>query len=205
MKHRRVTLKDIAGVAGVHHTTVSMALRNDRRLPAATRARIRQCAAELGYRPDPMLSALSSYRAAIRPLRTPSTIAFVTDVDPAEIRNGRAHGQFLSGVREGAESLGYKVDRFAVGAGIAGIRCLQRVLLNRSIRGVIIAMTVHQPKIARRTGATLGWPHPDAAASQSRGSQAILFMDQGTAGRGAAGFALIVSTAGARPGAVAFR
>lgn len=59
---KRITLTDIARVAGVHHTTVSMALRNRPELPLATRERIREIADKMGYRPDPVLGALRAYR-----------------------------------------------------------------------------------------------------------------------------------------------
>ena len=61
MNRPRVTLAAIAAQAGVHVTTVSLALRNSPRLPIATRDRIRKLADELGYAPDPMLQALVAY------------------------------------------------------------------------------------------------------------------------------------------------
>lgn len=45
----RVTSRDVARAAGVSQPTVSRALRDDRRLSASTRARVREVAAELGY------------------------------------------------------------------------------------------------------------------------------------------------------------
>ena len=47
MNRPRVTLADIAAKAGVHVTTVSLALRNSPRLPVATRERIRKLAEQL--------------------------------------------------------------------------------------------------------------------------------------------------------------
>ena len=44
MNRPRVVLADIAKKAGVHVTTVSLALRNSPRLPEATRTRIRALA-----------------------------------------------------------------------------------------------------------------------------------------------------------------
>ena len=42
MSERRVTLSDIAKKAGVHVTTVSLAMRNHPRLPETTRQRIQE-------------------------------------------------------------------------------------------------------------------------------------------------------------------
>src|SRR5579872_4281430 len=47
-----VTLEDVAKVAGVTPSAVSYALAGKGTLSAATRARILQCARELGYRPN---------------------------------------------------------------------------------------------------------------------------------------------------------
>ncbi len=58
----RVTMRAIAEAAGVSATTVSLALRDDRRIAAATRARIRELAQRMGYERDPTLSALVSLR-----------------------------------------------------------------------------------------------------------------------------------------------
>ena len=60
----RVTLKDIARETGVSHVTVSLALRHHSSIPAATRERIQAAALRLGYRPDPVLAALNTYRLA---------------------------------------------------------------------------------------------------------------------------------------------
>ena len=54
----KATLEDVALKAGVHRTTVSLALREHPRIPAATRMRIKAIAAKLGYRINPLVSAL---------------------------------------------------------------------------------------------------------------------------------------------------
>ena len=46
---KNVTIKDIARVVGVHHTTVSLALRNSDALKKETKAKIQAIAREMGY------------------------------------------------------------------------------------------------------------------------------------------------------------
>ncbi|MDX2109926.1 MAG: LacI family DNA-binding transcriptional regulator [Verrucomicrobiota bacterium] len=58
----RITLHDVARHAGVSPSTVSCALRNDANVTPATRARIQAVAMEMGYQPDPVLSALGARR-----------------------------------------------------------------------------------------------------------------------------------------------
>ncbi len=65
-----VTMAHVAKRAGVHVTTVSLALRNHPSLPEHTKERIRALAAEMGYRPDPSLRALMAYRKRQRHART---------------------------------------------------------------------------------------------------------------------------------------
>ena len=75
----RVTQTDVARVAGVHNTTVSLALRNSQLIPDTTRERIRAVATRMGYCPDPALRALVAYRNSRRQNRQPITIAYATN------------------------------------------------------------------------------------------------------------------------------
>lgn len=58
----QVTFRDIAEVAGVSKTTVSLALHGRRGVSDARRQEILAIAKRLGYRPDPALRALSNIR-----------------------------------------------------------------------------------------------------------------------------------------------
>ena len=131
----RVTMRDVAAAAGVHQTTVSLALANDRRLPAATRQRVARIASKLGYRPHPLLSVLGATRRSGRHWETGSTLAFVMPADSP----GEAHGEYLSAVRQTAWTQGYGVAPFIVG--VAGLtpKRLSGVLKARRIQGALIA------------------------------------------------------------------
>ncbi len=59
---RAVTIYDVARAAGVAPSTVSRAFARPGRVNADTAARIRQVAAELGYRANPLAQALSTSR-----------------------------------------------------------------------------------------------------------------------------------------------
>src|SRR4051794_8013672 len=79
----RVTLRDIARKAGVHFSTVSLALRDHPRIPAETRERLRQLARKLGYVADPLLASLSSYRSKRRGEQFRSSLAWITNYPTA--------------------------------------------------------------------------------------------------------------------------
>lgn len=140
MNERRVTLADIAVKAGVHVTTVSLALRNHPRLPETTRNRIHALATEMGYRPDPLLRALVSYRGKIMNRRNTPTLAYVTNWNTCwGWKNVTAHPDFYAGAEVMANKLGYKLEHFWMREpGLTQGR-LSRMLYSRGINGLIIA------------------------------------------------------------------
>jgi len=143
-------MADVARVANVHQTTVSLALRNDPRLPRATRSRIRALAEGMGYRPDPMLAALNFYRSSRDPAKTQPSMAFIMRSRaglPAE--NFVADDQFLDGARRAAERMGYQIVAFQVGNSPAEGARLTRILRSRGIGGVILgSLDVTQRELA---------------------------------------------------------
>jgi DNA-binding LacI/PurR family transcriptional regulator len=139
MPLKRITMADVARVAMVHQTTISLALRNDPRLPRATRLRLRTLAESLGYRPDPMLSALSFYRTSRDTAKTQPSMAFImrsrTNL-PAE--NFFAVEQFLKGARRAAERMGYRLVAFPIENTAGEGARLGRILKSRGIWGIIV-------------------------------------------------------------------
>ena len=61
----RISIKDVAREAGVSVTTVSHALNDKGRLNPGTRARVREVADRLGYRPNPAARSLVSGRTGL--------------------------------------------------------------------------------------------------------------------------------------------
>lgn len=139
MDKPRVLMKDVAKVAGVHQTTVSLALRNHPSLPESTRKRIQNLAEEMGYRPDPALSALVAYRQATKNQPSEQVIAWIINVrDPERVRTLHFHRQLMEGAKERAADLGYKLDTFWFGTEYKDSKSLNRVLQARGIQGLIL-------------------------------------------------------------------
>lgn len=137
---RRITLRDIARRAGCHFSTVSLALRNRPGIPPETAARIRRAAAELGYRPDPLLASLSSYRHDGRAGRYRATLAWVTAF-PTRTgwRDEEIYHEYFLGARDRAQALGYRLQEFWLReAEMTPARAAQ-ILAARGIEGLIIA------------------------------------------------------------------
>lgn len=136
----RVTQLDIARVAGVHNTTVSLALRNSRLIPQATRERIQGIATELGYCPDPVLKALAAYRDSRRTARKQTALAFITNWPTRSgWRDQPWLERYFAGAERRARELGFAFEHFWLGGADMNQRRLSSVLLHRGITGAVVA------------------------------------------------------------------
>lgn len=136
----RTTQADVARKAGVHVTTVSLALRNSPRLPLETRKKLQNLALELGYRPDPDLSALVAYRKSIRRSKQVTTLAYVTCAGGRwDWKNAPAHADFFRGASSRAPQLGYQLEHFWLGEPGLTPRRLSDILFSRGISGIVFA------------------------------------------------------------------
>jgi len=117
-----------------------MALRDHPRLPEKTRERIKGLAAEMGYAPDPLLSALATYRTRSKSPRYQSTIAYLTDwTTEWGWKETTAHPAFYRGAEKTAHEFGFKLEHIWRRApGLADDR-LSKVLVARGINGLILA------------------------------------------------------------------
>jgi LacI family transcriptional regulator len=91
---KRVGIHDVARAAGVSTTTVSHALSGRGQVSAETRSRVERAAAELGYSPNRIASALRQQRTGI--------IGFVSD----EIATTPFAGRILLGAQDASAELG---------------------------------------------------------------------------------------------------
>jgi DNA-binding LacI/PurR family transcriptional regulator len=137
MDFRRVTQADVARAAGVTGSAVSLALRNHPRIAVETRKRIVKIAAELGYIPDPMLSALTARRWADGPTSFQGTLAWLVRTT-ADFDWRTACPEFFKGANAGATQLGFRLEAFEVGNNKASAHRLGRTLRARNIPGVVV-------------------------------------------------------------------
>lgn len=128
----------VADAVGVHLSTVSLALRNDARLPEETRKRIQAVAQKLGYTPNPLVSLLMA-RVRRRNAGYRGTLGYLHTVPKGTPKlTGRVHRNFLAGARRRATDLGYNLDEFFLNDDPSGGRQLARMLDARSIAGLVI-------------------------------------------------------------------
>lgn len=142
----RCTIKHVAAQAGVAVSTVSYALRNHPSIPAATCQRIQQLATQLGYRPDPQISALMAHIGRGRSVHSSGRIALVWMQGHRALTHA---DDFFRQVRDGAAARaqlrGYQLEEFwphedrLSGARLTGIlraRGISSVIFSPSIEGV---------------------------------------------------------------------
>lgn len=137
---RVVTLRDVAEKAGVSVMTVSRVLRNQRNISAETREKVNQIARELGYRPNPMVSALMSYRRSARRTVTYTSLAYITAFPTRqEWRENKLYFEFFEGARAGADRHGFQLEEFWLREPGMTTERLSQILYNRNVPGLLIA------------------------------------------------------------------
>lgn len=136
---KRTTLRDIAKLAEVSHVTVGLALHNNPRISEKTRKKIQAIAKQLDYRPDPMLSALMTYRQTIRPVHYHGVLAWVNSFsEPANFYRFPELNEYWLGAKSRCQAVGYQLEEFRLAdLGMKAER-LSRILLSRNIKGILL-------------------------------------------------------------------
>ena len=101
MGNRRISIRDVAREAGVSVTTVSHALNDKGRLHPETRARVREVAQRLGYRPNPAARSLVSGRTGL--------VALLASL-PSGVRSEMAEFGFFADLIGGATGVAVSHD-----------------------------------------------------------------------------------------------
>ncbi len=135
--------------------TVSLALRDSHEVSEEKRKQIQKLAEKMGYRPNPLVSSLISYRR--RPNRNDTNVvAIITKFGPPA-RQSPLFDEFYINLWEGietrAQELGFRLEEFPVlGKPTLSAQALTRVLFTRGIRAVLLFPGGDLP---------LGYPHLD--------------------------------------------
>lgn len=130
-----VNVREIALKAGVSHITVSRALRDAPNVAPATKAKIREIAEKLGYRPNPLVSAYTAQMRRSRGEAGGCTLAWLSG-EPFQ-RQRLWLRPFQVGVARRAAELGFTLDASICTRDLSKER-LGRLIEARGIRGVIV-------------------------------------------------------------------
>ena len=139
MPNPRPTQKQIAVEAGVHYSVVCRALQNHPSIPERTRERIRAIAEKIGYRPDPMLSALAAYRHTRRSPVFQGGLAWLSASNPTfNWRQVPVYAAYMRGASEQAARRGYTILDYDLNAAGMTPRRLAAILRARNVRGILV-------------------------------------------------------------------
>ena len=134
-----VTMRDIAEQVGFSKNTVSLALRGDPSISAATRVLIRKTADRLGYRPNAVVSQLIAQLRAGRTARFQAKLALINaHRDPRAFRTHATIPAYVAGCERRGLQLGYTFDHFWLHDPKLKAESLIRILRTRGIKGIII-------------------------------------------------------------------
>ncbi|MDH5499973.1 MAG: LacI family transcriptional regulator [Gammaproteobacteria bacterium] len=133
---RKITIRDVADLVGVHHSTVSRALSPNKRdqISPAVVKKVERAAKKLGYYPNIVASSLKQNRSFAVGVLIPD---LMNPVFPPIIR----------GIQDTAEAMGYTVITANTDDEAEKERDALRMMQGRSIEGVIIATARRQDPI----------------------------------------------------------
>ncbi len=137
---KRITYNDIAEALGVSKMTVSYSLRNDPRISETTRIRVQRKAEEMGYEPDPLLSALSSYRHGNQNKKQKAALAWINfHRHPEKQREQEVFNRYWKGANEAAGRLGFQLEEFRLSE--LSLHRMHSIFRARGIRGILLTPT----------------------------------------------------------------
>ncbi len=148
---------------------VSLALRGSPKVSAKTTAKIRRIAEELGYRPNPLVSALMTQLRLGRSSQRPTTIAYVTAFPTRDgLRRSAQLVEYFEGARRRCETLGYDLEEWWLREPGMTQQRVGEILFTRGIHGLLVAplpatgapVQFDWPKFS---GATIGYSFVEAA------------------------------------------
>jgi len=130
-----VAQAQVARVAGVNQATVSRALSGAPCISPETAARVKAAARQLGYHPDPLLTAVAASRWRDDGKSRGLTFGFIS-----QFRHARAgmDPENFEGAEARAAETGCRLDHFFL-EDYRNCAVLQRTLLARGLRGLIVA------------------------------------------------------------------
>lgn len=135
-----IVMADIARHLQLARSTVSMALRGHPDIASSTRRRVQEVADQLGYRANPLVSALMANVHAAHPVRHDTVLAVVSDGSgPVEWYRRPMLAALQGGIQAQADRHGYLMQEFRLGEPELSPARLADILRARGIPGVILA------------------------------------------------------------------
>lgn len=212
MSHpKRITLNRIAEDTGYSRATVSLALRHDPQIPAATRERIQLAALALGYVPDAKMQRLMAHVRADQAQPVRGSMGVLHTAARAAQSRLPSYGEWMAGAAERAAAHGYSLDEFWLTEEPCTPRRLETILATRGTEALLLPCPADAPQLdpaflpllARHHAVVIGYPHPSlrhlaSAANDRFATGALLFAKALAAGCRRIG--VVLHTQSERPG-----
>ena len=132
-------MEDVARRLGVHVSTVSRALRECSGVSAGVRRQVRKTAADLGYRANPLISALIRSRRNPNRKNFHATLGVLIPRWPDGHRAyQRDYESLLEGARARAADFGYRLESLPLGPDEMPPGRLAEILSTRMIAGLVL-------------------------------------------------------------------
>ncbi|AHF89350.1 LacI family transcriptional regulator [Opitutaceae bacterium TAV5] len=133
-----LNIRELAQLASVSPGAASLALRGRPGVSETTRQRVLKLAAEHGYKPNPMVTALMSQVSTRLRRRVESIVGLLSTLDVKKYPLHSTPGLFLKGITHEAGRAGFLVEQFCHVHFTAAEVPLARMLDARRIRGLIL-------------------------------------------------------------------
>lgn len=145
------SLRELARVAGVSKTTVSLALRDHPRIRPEVRERIQRLAEGAGYRPNALMANLLAQLRASKTSAYQSTLGLICVAkDQSELHTVPTFRSWIAGCHARAAELGYGFNQFWLHEpGISPTRLVE-ILDARNIRGLAVVGFYEGEAIAQK-------------------------------------------------------
>ncbi|MBI2513909.1 MAG: LacI family DNA-binding transcriptional regulator [Opitutae bacterium] len=143
------TLRTLARELGLSRTTVSDALRGSPRVKPETVERVRAAAKAAGYDRNPLAGAVMSFLRRSCGQKFRGVLGVLEIVSAEQSLNAQRYNDAVfEGVSAKAEQLGFKVDRFQIGATGLKLSRLDSILQTRGINGLIVLPAAGFPDLS---------------------------------------------------------
>jgi LacI family transcriptional regulator len=144
-------MHEIAERAGVGKATVSLALRDDPRLRPETRLRIQRLAAKMGYRTNATVANLMAQLRASGSQKFHASLGLLNaSRDPEALAGPRTCREWVTGCKDRAAQLGYRLDLFWLHEPGVTPERLASTFKSRDIRGVVISPLIDRSSLPDR-------------------------------------------------------
>ncbi|HVU22526.1 MAG TPA: LacI family DNA-binding transcriptional regulator [Opitutus sp.] len=133
-----MNLRQLARLAGLSPSGVSLALRDSPKISAATKKRVRQLADRHGYRADAKVVALMTHLRKPRAVRQQACFGVISFYDEPHPWEASLHlARIYDGMRRRADELGYRLEPVWLRAPGMTYRRVRGVLETRGIEGLL--------------------------------------------------------------------